>query len=86
MSVAKKNLKKIAKNIRRHGRYGDTELVHMSPQEIKLLEKMSGTKPTINPVTGLKEYWAWLIPAAVTAVSTYASAQSAKKNSRRSNS
>lgn len=81
MSVAKKNLKKIAKNIRRHGRYGDTELVHMSPQEIKLLEKMSGTKPTINPVTGLKEYWAWLIPAAVTAVSTYASAQSAKKTS-----
>jgi hypothetical protein len=55
--------------------------VHMSPQEIKLLEKMSGTKPTINPVTGLKEYWAWLIPAAVTAVSTYASAQSAKKTS-----
>ena len=78
MSVAKKNLKKIAKNIRRHGRYGDTELVHMSPQEIKLLEKMSGNKPTINPVTGLKEYWAWLIPAAVTAVSTYASAKSAK--------
>jgi hypothetical protein len=78
MSVAKKNLKKIAKNIRRHGRYGDTELVHMSPQEIKLLEKMSGTKPTINPVTGLKEYWAWLIPAAVTAVTTYASAKSAK--------
>ena len=78
MSVAKKNLKKIAKNIRRHGRYGDTELVHMSPQEIKLLEKISGTKPTINPVTGLKEYWTWLIPAAVQAVSTYASAKSAK--------
>ena len=81
MSVAKKNLKKIAKNIRRHGRYGDTELVHMSPQEIKLLEKMSGTKPTINPVTGLKEYWAWLIPAAVTVASTLYSTSEAKKTS-----
>ena len=81
MSVAKKNLKKIAKNIRRHGRYGDTELVHMSPQEIKLLEKISGTKPTINPVTGLKEYWAWLIPAAVTVASTLYSTSEAKKTS-----
>ena len=79
MSVAKKNLKKIAKNIRRHGRYGDTELVHMSPQEIKLLEKISGTKPTINPVTGLKEYWAWLAPAA-TLVTSYLSAKSAKSS------
>tara|TARA_R110002020_G_scaffold441800_1_gene652811 strand:+ start:1304 stop:2434 length:1131 start_codon:yes stop_codon:yes gene_type:complete len=78
MSVAKKNLKKIAKNIRRHGRYGDTELVHMSPQEIKLLEKMSGTKPTINPVTGLKEYWAWLIPAAVSLGTTIYSNNKAK--------
>jgi len=78
MSVAKRNLKNISKNIRRHGRYGDTELVHMSPQEIKLLEKLSGKKATINPVTGLKEYWAWLVPAAITVASTYLGAKSAK--------
>ena len=78
MSEARKNLQKLAKKIRRQGRFGDTDLVHMSPAELKLLKEMSGKEPTINPVTGLKEYWAW-IPAAITAVSSIASASSKKK-------
>ena len=57
MSVAKRNLKNIAKQIRRHGRYGDTDLVHVNKSEIKLLENYANKKGTINPVTGLKEYW-----------------------------
>tara|TARA_Y100001963_G_scaffold29359_1_gene39882 strand:+ start:7123 stop:7971 length:849 start_codon:yes stop_codon:yes gene_type:complete len=79
MSTAKRNLKKIAKQIRRHGRYGDTELVHMSPKEIQYLKKISGKAPTVNPVTGLKEYWGWVVPAAVSVATGLIGASSAKK-------
>ena len=38
------------------GRFGDTELVHVNEQEKELLESLGGSG-TINPETGLKEYW-----------------------------
>jgi len=52
------------------GRFGDTELVHVNKEEKELLKQYSGKHtPTINPHTGLEEYWAQalipLIPWAV---------------------
>ena len=38
------------------GRHGDTELAHVNPQEKRLLESMGGAG-TINPNTGLREYY-----------------------------
>mgnify|MGYP003135907383 CR=1 FL=1 len=43
-------------NIASEGRFGDTELAHVNPQEKAMLEKMGGSG-TINPKTGLKEYF-----------------------------
>ena len=57
------NIKKAAKRIQKYGRLGDTKLVHINPAEEKLLEQMTGKKATINPKTGLKEYFdaRWLL-------------------------
>ena len=44
-------IKKLAKQ----GRYGDTELAHVNPQEKALLKALGGSGTT-NPKTGLKEY------------------------------
>lgn len=38
------------------GRYGDTELAHINPREKMMLERAGGSG-TINPATGLREYW-----------------------------
>lgn len=58
-----------AKKLASKGRYGDTELVHMSQEEIDLLEKILGTNLTQNPDTGLPEaFLSFLIPAAVNAL------------------
>ena len=38
------------------GRYGDTEVVHVNPQEVEMLKKMGGSG-TINPETGLREFF-----------------------------
>tara|TARA_R100000808_G_scaffold9560_1_gene26142 strand:+ start:3955 stop:5445 length:1491 start_codon:yes stop_codon:yes gene_type:complete len=42
------------------GRFGDTEMVHMSMPEVDAIESQVGELPR-NPVTGAKE--AWLVPA-----------------------
>jgi hypothetical protein len=47
-----------AQNLASQGRYGDTTLVHMSPQEVRGLQALArnnGTTMTINPHTGLPE-------------------------------
>jgi hypothetical protein len=49
-------------NIAQQGRYGDTELAHVTKQEKNLLESVGGSG-TINPRTGLKEYFPWLAVA-----------------------
>lgn len=50
------NLKPIAQVLQSKGRYGDTILAHISPQEADLLKSLGGSG-TINPETGLPEYW-----------------------------
>ena len=48
----------IAKQMKSAGRFGDTELVHINPQEKAALDSLTpGGKPTIKPETGLPEYF-----------------------------
>jgi len=44
-----------AQMIAQLGRFGDSELAHVNPQEKQMLESMGGSGTT-NPMTGLKEY------------------------------
>lgn len=66
-------LEQIAGVVGSAGRYGDSELVHMNPMELELLRQEWG-EPTINPVTGLPEYFKFgkvlsaILPIAVTAI------------------
>ena len=44
--------------LERYGRNGDTMLAHISTKEADLLERRRGGKgPSINPVTGKREFW-----------------------------
>jgi hypothetical protein len=52
------NYSQTAQKIASQGRYGDTTLVHMTPQEVgglQALARSNGTSLTINPNTGLPE-------------------------------
>lgn len=49
-------LKPIAAAMAQQGRYGDTMLAHISPREAMVLRRMGGSG-TINPVTGLPEFF-----------------------------
>jgi len=53
-----------SKYLASQGRFGDTELAHINKDEEKLLEKYRGGRLTINPKTGLKEAFPWLLAAA----------------------
>lgn len=50
------NLKESAKKLADKGRNGDTILAHITPEEAEFL-KMIGGSGTINPDTGLPEFW-----------------------------
>ena len=50
------NIKKSAKNLKKYGRNGDTLLAHITPAEANLLKNLGGSG-TINPITGLPEYF-----------------------------
>jgi hypothetical protein len=50
------NIKKSAKNLKKYGRNGDTLLAHITPAEANLLKNLGGSS-TINPITGLPEYF-----------------------------
>jgi len=52
----------IAQELKQFGRYGDTELVHMNPVEVAMMDRMTPGGLTTNPVTGEKEAFAFLIP------------------------
>jgi arginine repressor len=54
------NLKGIAALLADKGRNGDTMLAHINPQEAAILKAMGGSG-TINPETGLPEYWGFRI-------------------------
>ena len=50
------SLKPLAKELQSFGRNGDTMLAHITPQEARMLRRMGGSG-TINPVTGLPEFF-----------------------------
>ena len=78
------NLKKEADLIEEQGRYGDTELVHLNPMEVKWLEKMTpGGKLTRNPVTGKKEAWVQYVIMAVSAIANIASGKKRQKEAEK---
>ncbi len=63
------NLKKTAQKMKKKGRFGDSELVHVNPIEKKMLEDMAGGVKSKNPDTGLDEhFWSILIPAGIGAL------------------
>ena len=43
-------------DIAKYGRRGDTMIAHINPNEAAMLKRMGGAG-TINPITGLREYW-----------------------------
>lgn len=45
-----------AENLREKGRYGDTVLAHITPEEAGILQLLGGSG-TVNPYTGLPEFW-----------------------------
>lgn len=50
------NYRELAQILGAQGRYGDTELVHVTPREKRMLRE-SGGSGTTNPFTGLDEYF-----------------------------
>ena len=56
MQRGRTNIKETAQDLSEMGRYGDTEVVHVNPQEVEMLKKMGGSG-TINPETGLREFF-----------------------------
>jgi hypothetical protein len=57
-NMAEGGLASVAQNLAERGRYGDSTLVHMAPEEIaglRALARAQGTDMTINPRTGLPE-------------------------------
>ena len=51
-------LRNAAEQLRERGRGDDTILAHINPQEAGIL-KLLGGSGTINPYTGLPEFWSW---------------------------
>ena len=56
-----------AENVRQAGRYGDTELMHVTPEEAEGLSSLRGGV-TLNPETNLPEAFAPFIPVAAAAI------------------
>ena len=63
----KGGLAQAAKKVAAQGRYGDTMLAHINPQEAAMLKRMGGSG-TINPETGLPEFFFKKIRRAVKSV------------------
>jgi hypothetical protein len=59
-------LKSLAQELRSYGRNGDTILAHINPKEAGILKALGGSG-TINPVTGLPEYFFKAVSRAVAA-------------------
>jgi len=49
-------LKSLARELPKHGRYGDSIVAHINPEEAALLKALGGSG-TINPTTGLPEFF-----------------------------
>jgi len=55
IDIPPRDLERQVQNVANQGRYGDSMLVHMNPQEVQGLAAMSGTGLTTNPQTGQPE-------------------------------
>ena len=58
MNYAQGGLPSMANNMASRGRYGDSMMVHMSPEEVQGLQRLAmanGTSLSINPYTGMPE-------------------------------
>lgn len=55
-AFARGGLVRTADKIKRAGRYGDTEIIHVNKDELEELKQLWG-EPTINPQTGCPEYF-----------------------------
>lgn len=55
-TMARGGIAEAARMVASRGRHGDTMLAHINKDEAKLLRKRGGSG-TINPATGLPEYW-----------------------------
>lgn len=68
---ARGGLAKAAQKLQAQGRHGDTMLAHITPREAMMLKSMGGSG-SINPATGLPEYFSWkkllkaVVPIALT--------------------
>ena len=77
-------MKGLADLVEKQGRFGDSELVHLNPLEVKMLERMSPTgKLTINPKTGKKEAFIDILALIATVASTAYSANRQRKAQKR---
>ena len=80
-------MKGLANLLKRQGRFGDTDLLHVTPGEIDAIENKLGMKLPNNPQTGLKEANPLipflLLTAAATVGSTAYSANRARKAQKR---
>ena len=77
-------MKGLADLVEKQGRFGDSELVHLNPLEVKMLEKMSPTgKLTINPKTGKKEAFIDILALIATVASTAYGANRQRKAQKR---
>ena len=77
-------MKGLADLVEKQGRFGDSELVHLNPIEVKMLEKMSPTgKLTINPKTGKKEAFIDILALIATVASTAYGANRQRKAQKR---
>lgn len=54
------HVRREAQQVARQGRYGDSTLMHVQPQEIAGISALLGKPPTMNPRTGLPEAWDWI--------------------------
>ena len=56
--MSRKAAAKALLEAKKKGRGGDTDIVHVNPKEKAALKAMGGAG-TVNPETGLEEYWEW---------------------------
>jgi len=56
--MSRKAAAKALLEAKKKGRGGDTDIVHVNPKEKAALKAMGGAG-TVNPETGLEEYWSW---------------------------
>ena len=77
-------MKGLADLVEKQGRFGDSELVHLNPLEVKMLERMSPTgKLTTNPKTGKKEAFIDILALIATVAGTAYSANRQRKAQKR---